>query len=136
MKIWSGYGSDHSSNLVMIGEFKKEEDAERVKKLINMISQLAASDFENGTFDQRSKNEQFSEEAQKRLHELKLYHLSPCDLSDFGLWNPLVEISGRTLRFTSDDVEIGGFVKLLVHEGAKVQVYSAHEYPDDQQKSG
>ncbi|MSR58146.1 MAG: hypothetical protein EXS05_10770 [Planctomycetaceae bacterium] len=134
MKIWRGYGSDHSSNLVMIGEFKTEEDAERVYELINMISENANSDFAKGIFEQWSKNDQLSEETENRLRELKLFSLSPPDVSDFALWNPSMERSGKTLRFRSDDVEIGGFVKLMVAEGAKVQVYSAHSYPDDEDK--
>jgi hypothetical protein len=131
MKIWCGYGSDHSANLVMIGEFKTEEDAQRVYELINVVSEIAQSDSATGVFDNWSKNEQFSEDTQKRLRELNLFHLSPADVSDFAFWNPSIELAGRTLRFRSDDVEIGGFVKLMVDKGAKVQVYSAHEYPDD-----
>ena len=131
MKIWYGYGSDHSANLVMIGEFKTEEDAERVYQLINTISENANSDLAEGVFNYSSSNEQLSEDTESRLRELKLFHLSPSDVSDFAFWNPSVEKTGKTLTFRSNDVEIGGFVKLMVAEGARVQVYSAHEYPDD-----
>ncbi|HEV8003884.1 MAG TPA: DUF6375 family protein [Planctomycetaceae bacterium] len=131
MKIWRGYGSDHSSNLVMIGEFKTEEDAQRVHELIKVLSENASADLSNGIFGAWSRNEQLSEETEKRLRDLQLYNLSPSDVSDFALWNPSIEKSGKTLRFRSDDVEIGGFVKLMVTEGAKVQVYSAHDYPED-----
>ena len=27
MKLWMGYGSEHSANLVMLGKFKSAEDA-------------------------------------------------------------------------------------------------------------
>ena len=134
MKAWRGYGSDHSSNLVLIGEFKTEEDAQRVYELINTIAENANSDVAKGVFEYWTKNEQLSEETEKRLRDLKLFHLSPSDVSDFAFWNPSMKKSGKTLRFTSDDVEIGGFVKLMVAEGAKVQVYSAHVYPDDEDK--
>ena len=30
MKIWNGYGSEHSMNLVMIGRFKTVGEAEKV----------------------------------------------------------------------------------------------------------
>ena len=30
MKLWYGYGSEHSNNLVMIGQFKSVEDAEEL----------------------------------------------------------------------------------------------------------
>jgi Family of unknown function (DUF6375) len=131
MKIWRGYGSDHSANLVMIGEFKTEEDAHRVYELIDVVSRIAQSDSEKGVFEHWSKNEQLSEETANRLRELELFSLSPSDVSDFAFWNPSIEKVGKTLCFRSDDVEIGGFVKLMVAAGAKVRVYSAHEYSDE-----
>ena len=39
MKIWQGYGSDHSMNLVMIGHFKNPKDAEETQKLIEQLSE-------------------------------------------------------------------------------------------------
>lgn len=32
MKIWQGYGSEHSMNLVMIGHFKSPKDATHAQK--------------------------------------------------------------------------------------------------------
>ena len=132
MKVWFGHGSDHSANLVMIGEFKTEEDAARVHTLIDQIAEVASTDFAEGITDSWAKNEQLSEETEKRLRELKLFQLSPSDVSDFAFWNPSIDKVGKTLRLSSDNVEIVGFVKLLVTKGAKVQVYSADEYPDDE----
>lgn len=136
MKIWSGYGSDHSANLVMIGEFKTAEDAERVCELINQISEQASLDFGKGVFGYGTQNEQLSPEAENLLRKLRLYNLSPSDVADFALWNPSINKLGKTLRFGSNDVEIGGFVKLLVSEGAKVHVYSADIHSDDDAKGG
>jgi hypothetical protein len=130
MKIWYGYGSEHSANLVLIGEFKTEEDAERVLQLIQAISANASSDLENGVVNHWAKNEQFSEKTEQRLRDLNLYGLSPSDIADFALLNPSMEREGKALHFRTDDVEVGGFVKLMVEKGAKVQVYSAHDYPE------
>ncbi len=130
MKVWYGYGSDHSANLVMIGEFKTEKDAERVYELINTISENASSDSAAGIVDNWAQNEQFSEETEKRLRELDLHYISPSDIADFAFLDTSIERKGKELRFRTDDVEIGGFIKLMVNSGAKVQVYSAHEHPD------
>jgi hypothetical protein len=130
MKIWHGYGSDHSANLVLIGEFKTEEDAIRAFELINEISESANSDFAERVFEYGSHNERLSENTERHLRALKLFSLTSTDVSDFAFWNPSVERLGKTLKFRSDDVEIGGFVKLLVAQGARVEVYSGHEYPD------
>lgn len=134
MKIWYGYGSDHSANLVMIGEFKTEEDAKRVIELIETLSANAQSDLAEGIVDSWAKSERYSETTEATLRELKLYNLSPADISDFANFNPSIERVGNVLRFRSDDVEIGAFVKLMVDKGAKVQIYSAHDYPDGEEK--
>ena len=134
MKIWYGYASDHSAAIVMIGEFKTEEDAEQVYELINTLSENASSDSAEGLLDFWGRNEQYSEETEKRLRELKLHNLSPSDIGDFAFLNPSIEKSGAVLRFWTNDVEIGGFVKLMVDRGAKVQVYSTNSYPDSKEE--
>lgn len=40
MKVWNGYGSEHSMNLVMVGQFKTIEDAEKTKELIESLPRL------------------------------------------------------------------------------------------------
>lgn len=129
MKIWFGYGSDHSANLVMIGEFKTEQDAARVVALIEEISDRASSDLADGIIDYCAKNERLSENTEARIRNFELYNLSPADIADFALLGPSIVQKGKALHFHSDNEEIGGFVKLMVARGAKVQVYSAHEYP-------
>ena len=37
MKFWYGYGSEHSANIVMIGEFKTIEGADKVNEIITKI---------------------------------------------------------------------------------------------------
>ena len=37
MKIWQSFGSEHSSNLVMIGHFKNVADAQEAQKLIEIL---------------------------------------------------------------------------------------------------
>ena len=130
MKIWYGYGSDHSAKLVMIGEFKTEEDAARIYELINTLLQHASSDAAEEVIDHWTKNERFSEDTEKRLRELQLYYVSPSDIADFAFADISMDKSANVLQFWTDDVDIGGFVKLLVNSGAKVQVYSAHHYQD------
>ncbi|MFC5583462.1 DUF6375 family protein [Rhodanobacter terrae] len=44
MKIWNGYGSEHSMNLVLIGRFKRARDAEKVEKDIDKLSTQASRD--------------------------------------------------------------------------------------------
>jgi hypothetical protein len=131
MKIWHGYGSDHSANLVMIGEFKTQEDAERAYQLIEVLRESASSDLSEDVVHVWARNEQFSDATESKLRELKLNLISPDDIADFAFLCVSIEKSGATLRLHTDDVDIGGFVKLMVDQGAKVHVYSAHTYPEN-----
>ena len=44
MKIWNGYGSEHSMNLVLIGKFKQAQDANKVKSDIEKLGEQADKD--------------------------------------------------------------------------------------------
>src|SRR5690606_27711733 len=48
MKIWMGYGSEHSANLVIIGKFKSAEEAQDAIRLIERMSEAAVADMEDG----------------------------------------------------------------------------------------
>ena len=39
MKVWNGYGSEHSMNLVIVGHFKEVRDAEKAKELIDLLTE-------------------------------------------------------------------------------------------------
>ncbi len=134
MKIWFGYGSDHSANLVMVGEFKTLEQAAQVRELIDRISEAASSDATEGVVDPWAKCDRYSEQSEELLRKSGLNNLSPSDISDFALLSASIEISDNTLRLRTDQTEIGGFVKLMVSKGARVQVYCADEYPDDERE--
>jgi hypothetical protein len=131
MKIWYGYGSDHSANLVMIGEFKTEQDAAGALELIRQLTERAQVDLEEGKIEYWSKPDGFSEGTKERLREHDLYNYSPSDIADFAVIDPHIDHTGAKLTLRTDDVDIGAFVKLMVDKGAKVQVYSAHEHPDE-----
>ncbi len=134
MKVWFGHGSEHSAAIVMIGEFKTAEEAESVQRLIDEISGQASDDYSNDIVKHWSKNERYSDETEDRLHQRDLHFLSPSDIADFALNQPNIEKKGKELHFWTDDVEIGGFIKLMVNKGARVQVYSAHNYPGDEEE--
>ena len=51
MKIWQGYGAEHSLNLVIVGEFKDVEKAENFEQLVSTISSFLCSDESNFDVD-------------------------------------------------------------------------------------
>ena len=48
MKLWAGFGSEHSMNLVMIGRFVDASDAAAAKRLIDDLIALVMEEQEAG----------------------------------------------------------------------------------------
>ncbi|MDH0777775.1 DUF6375 family protein [Delftia tsuruhatensis] len=131
MKIWSGYGSEHSMNLVLIGKFKKAQDAEKVEKDIEKLSEQALKDETHSfVFDPDPKDLRFSEGMLSLLRGLRLNTLGPDEIgqlvSDYRL-----EREDDRIIVKTDEADVSAFVKLFIEAGAKVEVFSAHDYPAD-----
>lgn len=129
MKIWNGYGTEHSMNLRMVGHFKSEEDAKKTHDLINKLSAELIEKIDLG-----SNREDFGEEILKILKESNCYVLSPSELEHF-LYDTHTRLEGDKIILETDETEISAFFKLMIDKGAKVEIYSAHDYPDKQQSS-
>lgn len=134
MKIWYGFGSDHSSNLVLIGKFKTEADAISALERIESIMEAAGSDLSESIIGSWDRNEQLSAEMEARIRELNTHSLSPNDLAEFALMNCTPSRQGKELHFRTDDTEIGGVIKFMALNGAKVEVFCAHDYPSNEEE--
>lgn len=130
MKIWNGYGSEHSMNLVLIGKFKQEQDAEKVEKDIKTLSTQAEKDECYSIPFDEPENKRFSDEMLSLLYSLKLHTLGPTDLGQLVSDHHL-DREGDRITITTDEAEVSAFVKLFVEAGAKVEIFSAHDYPSD-----
>jgi hypothetical protein len=130
MKIWNGYGSEHSMNLVLIGKFKQEQDAKKVEKDIKTLSTQAEKDECYSIPFDEPENQRFSDEMLSLLYSLKLHTLGPTDLGQLVSDHHL-DREGDRITITTDEAEVSAFVKLFVEAGAKVEIFSAHDYPSD-----
>jgi hypothetical protein len=128
MRVWSAYGSEHSMNLVMIGSFKKAADAEEAKRLIDEISAQVNKEPLRSYNDDR-KEARFSNEMLDFLIKAQLSSIGSAELEQFA-YNVHVEQKQNTIILKTDESEVSAFLKLLIERGAKVEVYSAHDYPD------
>ncbi len=124
MKIWQSYGSEHSMNLVMIGRFKQESDAERIKGvfdfLLEKLRDLPDSDI---------KEDRFTSDVKDLLLSKNIYYLYPKELTQF-LYDVFFERNGNEIRITTDESDVSAMLKIMLVEGAKVEVFSAHDYPE------
>lgn len=130
MKIWNGYGSEHSMNLVLIGRFKRAQDAEKVEKDIEKLSDQASKDDSASIALGAPENQRFSDDMLALLGRLKLNTLGPADLGQL-LYDYDLSREDERITVMTDEAEVSVLVKLFIEAGAKVEVFSAHDYPSD-----
>ncbi|TQV64418.1 MAG: hypothetical protein FNT29_05105 [Halothiobacillaceae bacterium] len=130
MRIWNGYGSEHSMNLVLIGRFKRAQDADKVEKDIDKLSAQALKDDSYSISFAGPEDHRFSDDMLSLLRSLNLYSLGPADLGQLVSDHHLSR-EGDQITVTTDEAEVSAFVKLFIEAGAKVEVFSSHDYPSD-----
>lgn len=123
MKIWSSYGSEHSANLVMIGQFKSPKEAKDIGELFQKLTDGLQDKIDVGTLSGR-----YSDEVYALLQRLNCYSLSPLELEQF-LYENEIKIDGSKIVITTEESDVSAFFKLMILQGAKVEIYSAHDYP-------
>ena len=124
MKIWYGFGSEHSMNLVMLGRFKDASSAKEAKDVLDAIAEQAREEKELSC-DTR----EFSDEMQAILRRVKVYSLAPNELEQF-LFDFRAEQKGCCVRIATDEIEISALLKILLIQGARVELFSADRYPE------
>lgn len=124
MKIWHGYGSEHSMNLVMIGHFKSSEDAENTQKLIEQLTEGLRDKT-----DIDSSCDRYDDDVMDLLRKANCYILGPADLEIFA-YDFHAQVKGDKITLTTNESEVSTFFKLMINKGAKVEIYSANDYPD------
>jgi hypothetical protein len=124
MKIWNSYGSEHSANLVMIGKFKDAASAESAQAIIDELTAFI-SDRE----DEDLGVDRYPDGVLDLLSRMKFHSVAPEEIKQFR-YDVHSEVKADKIVITTDEVDISAFLKLLIEKGARVEVYSAHEYPD------
>jgi len=127
MKIWNSYGSEHSANLVLIGHFKDAIAAEEAKAAVEEAMEFFQSEEFNPEADR------YTDETMAVLRRLKIHSVSPSELSQFH-GDHHIELKGTKIVIKSDD-ELIPFLKFLIDYGARIEMYSAHTYPDAEESS-
>jgi hypothetical protein len=128
VKIWTGYGSEHSYRLVLIGRFAQERDAELVKEKFDQLQEIASEEV--GHLDWDDANPGFSDALYDKLSELKVANLSRSEVEGFGYLYGLEQI-GATVRLDTDDAELQGLLKLVFDHGGRIEIYSSHHWTEE-----
>jgi hypothetical protein len=129
MKIWRGYGSEHSMNLVMIGRFENAGDAARAEEAIEDITAQVSVEVQAGAIEVGERSaDTYSDDMRALLSRHGIYTLGSFELEQFA-YEVKVVLEGDSVIITSDESDLFAFLKVLIDKGARVEVYSAHHYP-------
>jgi hypothetical protein len=116
-------------NLVMIGRFKEVRDAEEARRLIESLVERVSTDSEAYSYDSPPQYRRFSEAMLKFLVASNLATFHPAELGQF-MYDVSVKGSGNEVVLTTDESDVSVFLKVLLEKGARIEIYSAHDYPD------
>ncbi len=134
MKIWHGYGSEHSMNLVMIGKFEDASSATTAKWVIDSLTEQVNADIQAGAMHIGEQREKFGDAMLELLQKVKFYSVQPSELEQFA-YDVTVEVKGDKVIVRTDESDVSAFLKVLLHKGAHVEVFSAHDYPEPDDKT-
>jgi hypothetical protein len=132
MKIWNGFGSEHSMNLVMIGKFKSVSEAEKANRIIELITKQVQADMGTGALIIGTRPERYTDGMMAVFRELNVYDVNTAEVEQFA-YDINVKHTRDTVFITTDESDVSAYLKILVAEGARVEVFSAHFY--DKQKN-
>jgi len=127
MKIWGGYGSEHSMNLVMIGHFRDVTEAAKANEIIAKLTQQVNQDLEIGQMEIGKLNDRYSGAMLDLLGKLNVHSIEPAELEQFA-YDATIKVEREKLVLTTDEVGVSAFMKVMLDRGARVEVYSAHEH--------
>ncbi len=135
MKIWTGFGSEHSFNLVMIGRFEEASKAKEVKGIIDLLTKQVMDEEEMPSYDAAPRKQKYSKPMLDLLMELRVNTVGPTELEQLQ-YDVSHEVKDNTIIFKTDEVDISAFMKILIEKGARIEMYSAHDYPDTEKEQG
>jgi len=134
MKIWHGYGSEHSMNLVMIGHFKDALAASAAKEILERLKKHVDGEQARGEMDTFGSTSRFSDASRSLLDALRLYSLKPVELEQLA-YEMRVEQDGTQLKLRTDESDFSAFMNVMLSKGARIEVFSAHDHPDPDAES-
>jgi hypothetical protein len=92
------------------------------------LTEQASSDDEEAFANRNDPDSRFSDEMLKLLGELKSYSLGPVDVEQFR-YEYSLERDGTEISIRTEELDVQGFLKVMVDKGARVEIFSAHDHP-------
>ncbi|MCA0380063.1 MAG: DUF6375 family protein [Actinobacteria bacterium] len=130
MKMWRGYGTEHSMNLKLIGHFAEARDARAAEEAIKELASAAERELDAKRLDYGEPPQLFSDEFSEVMRKVEVYSLGHADIEQF-LYDAEVKSTGVDVVVQTDEIDVIAFVKVLIAKGAKVEMYSMHDHGSD-----
>ncbi len=128
MKVWLGFGSEHSSNLVIIGKFKTTSQASDSLSLIKQLTDIALADQDAGLITPGAPAKKFSDKMLSAITQGNGVPLSYQDPEQLLYEYELMQ-EEQNVIITTEELSVEVFLKILIQNGARVEIYSAHDHP-------
>lgn len=127
MKVWFGYGSEHSMNLKLIGHFADAKEARAAQDAIAILTAAAETESSSGRLAYGEPPDLFSDEVLAAMTKVEIHSLGHADLEQF-LYGAEVKVDDSDVVVQTDEVDVIAYVKVLLLKGAKVEMYSRHDH--------
>lgn len=128
MRIWRSYGSEHSMDLVLIGTFETPSSAQAAIEQMEALKDLAESEWSDD--DWRFPDERMPRKIVDELARLELYDMGRSDVDIFAFSHSVAR-KKETVYIETEETDVQGFLKVLIHLGARVEIFSRHQWNDD-----
>ncbi len=128
MKVWFGYGSEHSMNLILIGRFESVAMAESAVERIEALRGLAETEISEPSWG--PSEERITDQFRQAMWDMEIYDMARAEVEGF-IYEYQIDRYGTELQIRTDETEIQGFLKVLLKFGAKVEVFSLHQWNKD-----
>lgn len=130
MKVWHGFGTEHSMNLKMIGHFADVLEAREAAGAIGALTAAAEAEQQAGRLAPGEPFRLFSEELLAAMSEVQIYSLGHADVEQL-LYDVDVSVEGSDVVVQTDEIDVIAYIKVLIAKGAKVEMYSRHDHKTD-----
>ena len=135
MKVWCGFGSEHSANLVMIGRFKEVDDATKTRDIIERLTRQVMADEQAGLIKIGEHADRYTDAMLHLLGKVNVHSIGPAELEQF-MYDVRIDVQDNEVILTTDEIDVSAFFKVLLDNGARIEMYSAHDYPDTEHGRG
>jgi hypothetical protein len=114
--------------MVLIGTFQNEQDAQKIERLFAEMEAVATEENQAGRLSSDWDNTKFSDQLMEFFRKENIWDFGHNDPAIF-LYEHRVRRAGEQLIVTTEETEFSAFLKLMLKGSAKIEVYSAHDYP-------